>query len=149
MQLGSPASKAELRWLSRLELWPFTSGVIILVLIQWLLQMHMQELVPLQGPAGHNTEWLSQFGWIHRQVFLRKASPRSLLTTRSQKFGWEHYQNVVVYLKTCKILFFRKGTQTGRVEAGWEVGLWGSVSYVLQFSFQSYAINHSNNVINS
>lgn len=86
---GALASQAEPRWLSRLQPWPLLSGVIILVLIQWLLQMRTHGLVLLQSPSENITEWLPQLGAIHGQVFPQKASPRYWLTAG---FGWGHQQ---------------------------------------------------------
>lgn len=125
--LGTLASKAEVRWLSRLELWPFTSGLIILVLIPWLLQMHKHGLVLLQSPS-ENMEWLTQLGMTHGQVFLKKdpvpgwqPAPKGLAEDTNKK--------VTVLLKLCTILLFRKGTEVRESrKVGWEVGLWGSVS---------------------
>lgn len=125
--LGTLASKAEVRWLSRLELWPFTSGLIILVLIPWLLQMHKHGLVLLQSPS-ENMEWLTQLGMTHGQVFPKKApvpgwqpAPKSLAENTNKK--------VTVLLKLCTILLFRKGTEVRESRrVGWEVGLWDSVS---------------------
>lgn len=97
--LGALASKAELVWLSWLELWPLTSGVIIPVLIQRLLQMRTHGLVFLQSPWEQHgvaiRTWPDAWAGFSEDSppFLHPHSPlpppRFWSTTNSPKNGWE------------------------------------------------------------
>lgn len=123
--LGALASKAELRWLSRSELWPFTPGVIILVLVQWLLQMRPHGLVLLQSSAGNNTERLSQLAPHTGMFFQRKPAPGPGGQPDPKSLAENTNKKVVVYFKICKILFFPKGTQVGKSRKKKLGGRWG------------------------
>ena len=122
------ASQAEPRWLSRLEPWPLLSGVIILVLIQWLLQMRTHGLVLLQSPSENITEWLPQLGAIHGQVFPQKASPRSWLTAG---FGWGQTPTKKSWstLNSVKLCSLKRAQKWGKAEKKSWVWLWGSVQF--------------------
>lgn len=114
--LGALASKAELRWLSRSELWPFTPGVVILVLIQRLLQMRLHGLVLLLSPAGNNTEWLSQLAPHTGRFFWRKPAPGPGWQPYPQSLAENTNEKVVVYLKSVRFCSSQRAHKSGKAE---------------------------------